>query len=115
MKRFVASLMIGLLLAGGAGAQTISRIISNTGLSPEDFSLMNQAAQSLYDVPAPRVGSEASWKNPDTQSHGTVRLTRMQQSCASLQHMAHPKGAAAARDIRLRWCKTADGAWVLQP
>lgn len=113
-----AGLMVGWTGVNGGGtatAQTISRIIADTGLSPDDFSLMSEAGRQLYDVAAPRVGREKTWSNPDTGSHGVAHLAALQQGCASLQNVFYPKGAAQGREFRTRFCKTAEGKWVLQP
>lgn len=98
-----------------APAQTISRIIAHLGLSPEDFERMGAAAQGLYDVPAPKVGSSADWSNPDTASHGRVILTGLEGACANLRHETYARGSATMRDIRLRLCRNDQGKWVLQP
>ncbi|MCA0869517.1 hypothetical protein LCL97_01645 [Seohaeicola saemankumensis] len=120
MKKLVTAALLaaGLtatMTSGPAAAQTLSRILSNTGLSPEDFSLMGEAGRQLYDVASPRVGGEQSWSNPESGSYGVARLAAMQQGCASLVHMVHPKGVTQGREIRTRLCKSAEGKWVLQP
>ena len=118
MKQLVAAFFLGAAVAVSpmaATAQSISRILSNSGLSPEDFNLMGAAGRSLYDTAQPRVGQTAAWENPATKSHGTVELSHWANNCAGLRHLFHARGAETARDIRTRYCKTAEGKWVLQP
>ncbi|MFV0512385.1 MAG: hypothetical protein ACK5MY_01935 [Jhaorihella sp.] len=112
----VLPLVAMLALAASAGkAQTLSHMIRDTGLSPQDFTMMDAAAAGLYTAARPRVGGEAAWSNPESMSHGTVRLEAMQGGCAVILHAFHAKGAAKARDLRIRRCRDADGRWLLQP
>jgi hypothetical protein len=37
------------------------------------------------------------------------------EGCASIKHMAYPKGAEQAVEIRNRLCPTAEGGWQMQP
>lgn len=97
-----------------SNAKSLAKIMSNSGLSPEDFTIMGEQAATLYSTSSPRTGATADWKNDASQSFGTVELVAMQQNCALLRHLVHPKGAQKAREIRTRWCKTSDGTWILQ-
>ncbi len=118
MKPAIPLLCLALLissLALTANAQTLSRILAKSGLSPEDFQLMGAAASTLYDVPSPRVGQSEQWKNPDTGSFGTAKLTTFKDGCAYILHKANPKGKDAVTEIRNRFCKSGDGKWVQQP
>lgn len=113
-------LLVGLICLAAAlsgtqsQAKSMAKIMADSGLSPEDFEIMGQQAATLYTVTSPRKGATAQWKNDANHSYGTVELVGMQQNCAILRHMVHPKGAKKAREIRLRRCKTSDGTWVLQ-
>lgn len=118
MKRCLSVLRLAAMLALSAfalQAQTLSHMIRDTGLTPEDFTMMDEAASGLYTAARPRVGGEASWSNPDSMSHGTVRLETMREGCAAILHTFHARGAARARDLRIRRCKDGDGRWLLQP
>jgi hypothetical protein len=115
MKPGVIAIIGALAFGAAAQAQTISRIIANTGLSPEDFTIMSEAARGLYDVPSPQVGRQKSWSNPDSKSHGTVVLEAMKGGCAEIRHMAYPKAAEQSVEIRNRLCPTAEGGWQMQP
>lgn len=117
--------MKNLLLAGlicvaaglsctSSSAKSLAKIMSDSGLSPEDFTIMTEQAATLYSTGSPRKGATTDWKNDASLSYGTVELVAMQQNCALLRHMVHPKGAQKAREIRTRRCKTSDGKWILQ-
>lgn len=113
-------LLAGLIcLAAGlscttSNAKSLAKIMSDSGLTPEDFTIMGEQAATLYATGSPSKGATAKWKNDASQSYGTVELVEMQQDCALMRHLVHPKGAQKAREIRTRRCKTNDGTWVLQ-
>lgn len=118
MNRSVAALLI--LAAAGLGgsmasAQTISKMLRQSGLSPADFEMMDAASRSLYETASPQVGKVVSWSNPDSRSRGTARLAALRQNCAYIQSFVYPKGEAPPRELRKRMCKAADGSWVLTP
>lgn len=118
MKNPICLLLLISLLAFGAtdlSAKPLSRIIRDIGLTPDDFTMMGASAETLYATAAPRPGKIVSWANPDSKSHGTARLAAMRENCAYLQHFVFPKGAEQSKEIRLRFCKQANGAWLLQP
>ena len=97
-----------------SSAKSLAKIMSDSGLSPEDFTIMGEQAATLYSTGNPSKGATTEWKNDTSQSYGTVELVAMQQNCAVLRHLVHPKGAQKAREIRTRRCKASDGTWVLQ-
>ncbi|WP_425045869.1 hypothetical protein [Primorskyibacter sp. S87] len=118
MRALISAVALGVsisLAIAPAQAKSLSRIIAEMGLSPADFEMMGTAAASLYQDVTPRAGSQASWSNPDTRSHGTVTLREASGGCVRLTHEMFPKGEPADRRIRLRFCKASDGRWVLQP
>ena len=103
------------LAAMPASAKSISKIIRQIGLTPDDFTIMGDTAQALYDTASPRIGQVVSWTNPDSTSHGTVKLRAMRGNCAHLQHLVYPQGDTRPKEIRLRVCRDAGGNWLLQP
>lgn len=98
-----------------ADARPLSRILKDSGLSPEDFQIMGDTARPLYDTATPQAGSKADWVNEQSGSFGSVELVQFRDNCADLRHMVHPRGAADPREVRARWCKTEAGDWVLTP
>lgn len=96
-------------------AKPLSRIIRDIGLTPNDFTMLSAAGESLYATSSPRPGKVVTWSNPESKSHGTAKLAAMRDNCAYLQHFVFPKGVETSREIRTRRCRNSDGKWVLQP
>ena len=118
MKRlFPAVLLLASLAFAPAdlAAKPLSRIIRDIGLSPDDFTMFSAAGESLYATSSPRPGKVVTWSNPESKSHGTVKLAAMRDNCAYLQHFVFPKGADKSREIRTHLCRNSDGKWLLQP
>ncbi len=118
MKRFLTViLLLGALVAGSpdVSAKPLSRIIRDIGLTQADFDIMGAKAETLYATPSPKPGKVVSWTNPDSMSHGTVKLAAMRDNCAYLQHFVFPKGAEKSKEIRLQYCRNEDGKWLLHP
>ncbi|SDD25833.1 hypothetical protein [Ruegeria marina] len=117
MKRAILIFLTAtaMILAAGAGAKPLSRIIAELGLSPEDFQLMGAASRQLVVDDRPVVGREATWENAATDSRGSVRVDAVQGDCAVLHHTIHPTGAEQAKLIGTRLCKGADGVWMMTP
>lgn len=118
MKRILSVVLMACLLIGATtpvSAKPLARIIRDIGLTPDDFTMMGAAADSLYATASPRPGKVVSWSNADSNSHGRVKLAAMRDGCAYLQHFVFPKGSEKPKEIRLRMCKNAQGKWLLQP
>lgn len=112
----MAAILAAALAVGAAEAQkSISRMISDLGLSPADFQMMNAATDQLVVQGRPSVGRQVSWSNPDTQSKGVVKVRAVRDNCAHLQHFIYPGGTAQPREIRTRLCQDAGGNWLLAP
>jgi surface antigen len=104
------------LTATSVTAQPLSRMLANSGLSPEDFDVMGNYAATLYERGTPRAGSKASWKNAESGASGTVTLEKFEGNCASLLHEAQSaRDNARPVQIRTRRCKNTDGVWVMTP
>jgi surface antigen len=109
-------LVVALAVSGlSAPAAPLSRILKSTGLAPEDFALLGAAERTLYETGTPQSGKVVTWANPETKSHGTVRLAALRGDCAYIQHMVYPRGKTEPIELRSRMCKAADGKWRLTP
>jgi hypothetical protein len=97
-----------------SNAKPISKILSESGLSPEDFVIMTEQSATLYETGTPSWGSTTQWQNDDTRSYGVVELVEVQGNCVILRHFVHPKGVQKVRQIRMRRCKADNGNWILQ-
>jgi len=117
MKQVLGGLCLLAALGGAVPvlAKPLSEIIRNTGLTPDDFAIMKETAQSLFVTSTPSVGREKTWSNPDSKSQGTVRLMSVQGNCVVVRHSYQAKGSDKTGQISNRQCKTADGKWVLEP
>lgn len=117
MKRLAATFTVLVALgAGGALAQSgISGIVSKSGLSPEDLTIMGEKAYSLYAGPHPKAGESVQWVNPNSKSFGTTLLTGFAKGCATIEQVSHPKGQEQTFTYNTRHCKNSEGKWVLQP
>ncbi len=113
-KLFCAVAMV--VAASSVSAQPLSRMMANSGLSPEDFDVMGNYAATLYERGSPQAGSSAKWVNSDTGASGTVTLEAIADNCVVLLHETQSaKANAQPLEIRTRRCKNADGVWILTP
>lgn len=112
---FIAASVLALSLTASVSAKSLSRMVAETGLSPEDFNILTETARPLYETASPRAGATASWDNPDSGNRGVVRLDSLSGGCAVLTHQVYAKGATEPRAIRSRRCKSAEGKWLLAP
>lgn len=115
--KHLATLLFALSLLGGAApvavAKPLSKILAQSGMSPQDFDMMAAAERSLYETSAPKAGKTASWANPETGSNGTVRVDAVQGNCVDLQSRVIPKGTGEEVTLKTRMCKSAEGKWLL--
>lgn len=107
------ALMISVSLTPAVTGKPLGKILRQSGLSPEDFDLLGAAEMSLLQNGAPSAGKKASWSNPETKSHGIVRVAAIRENCVFFQHFFHPKGDAKQIELRDAMCKSAEGKWLL--
>lgn len=118
MKRILPVIVLLATIVFGATepeAKPLARIIRDIGLTPDDFTMFRAAENSLYATASPRPGKVVSWSNPESSSHGTVKLAALRKNCAYLKHFVFPRGDSKSKEIRLRLCQDAQGKWRLQP
>ncbi len=118
MKAWISAALIVFTVLGatsGVQAKSISRIIAEMGLSPEDFQVLSDMSDALLKSGTPSVGKERSWINETSGSKGTIRVRDVRENCVHLQHFVQPAGADASREIRTRRCRDANGNWILTP
>ena len=96
-------------------AQSLSKIIASTGLSPQDFKLLQAAESQVYETGTPTPGRTADWENKETGSKGTAELMAFKNNCAIIKHVYYPKGAPKAEGFEIQICKSADGVWRITP
>lgn len=105
-----ATLMLG---AGLAEAKPLSRMLAQTGLSPEDITMLSQATEALFR-PAPKTGARQDWSNPESGSVGNVRIMAIEGQCATLRHQFRPGSANRTEQIETLRCRDAEGRWVAE-
>ncbi|WP_170561075.1 hypothetical protein [Ruegeria atlantica] len=118
MKAWISPLFATAIFIGAvslAQAKPLSRIIAEMGLSPEDYSVVNDTTNAMLADGTPQVGTERTWSNSDTGSKGTVRVREVRDNCVHLQHFIVPAGADQSREVRTRNCRDASGNWILTP
>ena len=109
-----ATLAAMLLISGDASAQ-INPFGGAQGvtLSNDDFAAMSRAADKLLARPHLVVGSNESWKNPNTGSTGTISIqsnfVRKALACHTLGYQVAPSGTPTDGVAVLDWCRTAQG------
>jgi surface antigen len=86
-------------------------------LNNADFTILVDAANSLLRRPRLANGANASWKNDQTGSHGTVSVTktfhRDSMLCHTLLYETTPMATSSANKTVLNWCHTRDGSWKI--
>jgi len=101
------------VVAQPAFAKPLSRMLADSPMSPGDFDAMRAAEAALYGHADVKVGSSVKWSNPETGTYGVIKVSSKPSGCVVMRHMAHPKGATPAREITRKFCKGADGKWLL--
>ena len=86
-------------------------------LDEDDLALLKTAAEKLYLTDGVEVGAVEEWKNPETGSHGTVKLIRKHEykglPCRRLQHDIELKRVSDPFRFTVDRCKVADGEWKI--
>lgn len=109
-----AAAAVAALSAAPLAANPLSRVLANSGLTPQDTNLMREAEQKLLAGANSGGASRAGWTNPDSGARGEVRIGGKQGSCLILQHQAHLKGHADPRQLNRKYCPS-DSGWRLAP
>jgi hypothetical protein len=64
-----------------------------------------------------KVGQSDSWRNPQTNSHGTSTITRVFTSGGMPCHLVRHHivaGPRPASNYRFTWCRTPSGEWKIK-
>ncbi len=117
MKRLMCgvALVLACGIAGsGVAAKSLGRIASDTGLSPEDFTILEQTGATLYQGATPQKGAKANWSNAKSGSTGVAEITEVSGNCVRLAHVATTGSTGQTVRINTHRCKSANGEWLLQ-
>ena len=116
MKTLISLVAAGsIFMAGVALAKPLSRIIAETGLSPDDFALLTATADAMLDGGTPQVGDESTWTSTESGAKGQIRVRDVRGNCVHLQHFIEPANTDQIREVRTRRCQDADGNWIVTP
>ncbi|WP_323776239.1 hypothetical protein [Leisingera sp.] len=110
--RLIAILALAALAAAPAAANPLSRMLANSGLTPQDTNIMRKAEKSLLAEAQGGTGKRSEWANPDSGAHGEVRVAGKEGACLLLQHRAFLKDSQDPKQLRRKFCPS--GAdWLL--
>lgn len=86
-------------------------------LDDSDLALLKTAAGKLYLTDGVEVGAVEEWSNPETGSHGTVKLIRKHEykglPCRRLQHDIELKRVTDPYRFTVDRCRIANGEWKI--
>jgi surface antigen len=86
-------------------------------LNNADFTMLIDAANGLLNRPHLVKGTNTSWRNEQTGSHGTISVTDTfhhgSMMCHTLNYLTDPMANPSVNTVVLKWCKTADGSWKI--
>ncbi|OED46363.1 hypothetical protein AB838_20360 [Rhodobacteraceae bacterium (ex Bugula neritina AB1)] len=100
------------LVAVSAEANSLSRILAKSGLTPQDTDMMRQAEQSLLAEAGGGAGKQTAWNNPDSGAHGEVQVSSKEGDCLLLQHKAFVKDSQQPKQLRRKFCPSGQD-WLL--
>jgi hypothetical protein len=109
---FTAALVLSMIAAPIAQAQTLGRILARTGLVQEDINIMVRTGASLYAAGDAEIGSDAIWSNPETRAFGMVEVIEIDANCVRIAHRFRTQQRPATQTVTSRRCRV-DNRWVL--
>ncbi|WP_424985276.1 hypothetical protein [Microbulbifer sp. S227A] len=108
-------LVIALTAPAAGIAKPLSKLLAGSGLSPQDFDMMQATEKQLYTPRVRASGTTLSWSNPATGAHGDVKLAAVRGECVFIEHSVYPRDAVKPVQLKPQMCKSADGRWLLAP
>ena len=118
--RLSMAIYLSILLASKVDAQLAGFYpigADSLSLNNADFSMLVDAANGLLRRSPLRIGASTSWRNQQTGSNGTIRVTKTFHQDGMLCHMLSyetiPAATPPANTTVLNWCKTPDNQWKI--
>ena len=118
--RLSMAIYLSILLASKGDAQLTGFYpigANSLSLNNADFSLLVDAANGLLRKSPLRIGASTSWRNQQTGSNGTIRVTKTFHQdgmlCHTLSYETIPAATPPANTTVLNWCKTPDNQWKI--
>lgn len=115
LTTLIAALAIALAAPVGVMAKPLSKILADSGLSPQDFELLTATEKELYTPTVKPTGTKLDWSNPETGARGEVTLAAVRGNCVFIEHAIYPTDATKPVELKPQMCKAADGRWLLAP
>ena len=88
------------------------------GLSKEDLSLLNEAAEDLYETSPGSVGRAAEWRNSQSGNAGRVTLLKVYEfkgmPCKQVRHDIKLRNRADLNRFVIDSCRVSDGSWKIR-
>jgi surface antigen len=107
--------MMSLGLCAAAHAQPMMNPLRQLALSTEDFAMVGQAVDGLYD--AGKIGVAQTWSNPESGNSGSVKIVDTFEyqglPCRTVEHTVKIRRQADPKQVVLKTCRDKDGAWKL--
>jgi hypothetical protein len=117
-RLLLLSLLASVAICSASQAQINPFRGKQTGLSPEDLTIMNRTAADLYQADGIAPGSSAPWNNSTTGNSGLVSIrdtsTQHGMLCHRVNYQVQIKGAANPRNYIVTWCHTSSGEWRIR-
>jgi hypothetical protein len=120
ISRSITVLCLGTALAVPAQANIPGHDPLGTGalsLSNDDYEHLVGAADGLLRRSPLPIGTTMNWRNEQTGSTGTIRVTqtfrRGAQLCHRLVYETIPAGEPPASHTTIDWCDTGGGKWKI--
>ncbi len=108
-------LAVALAAPTGATAKPLSKLLADSGLSPQDFDMLLAKEKELYIPKVRKTGTTLSWSNPATGARGDVKLASVRGNCVVIAHSIYPRDVVEPILLEPKMCKSADGRWLLAP
>ncbi|MBS9718843.1 RT0821/Lpp0805 family surface protein [Pseudohalocynthiibacter aestuariivivens] len=106
------ALFVAALVCSPVQAESIARMLRDTGLVQQDIDLMTEEAASLYKSTGKQIGDATEWENANTGARGAVEIVGIERNCVVLRHIFQTS-KRSQQQINFRRCQTADGTWQL--
>jgi len=121
---FRACLLTGSLALAGTASQAAGlNPFGPTGLplNDQDYAAMQAAADPLRNDDTLPIGTTRDWSNPVSGNRGSITLEERfqydyqgsQLPCRKLRYHAVVRGYSDPYNIRLNFCRIADGSWKI--
>ena len=115
MALVAAAVTIGTLPTAAQAQMGFNLYRSGVEMTPEDRQMMRQGIGEVLE--SREVGTQSSWRNPETGVSGVAELTRVYEDngtpCGSVSFQVQGRNRAAP--YNMNFCQMPDGTWGIAP